>query len=63
MKKMSVVLIDWNKKEYVDLLDDWLEMDEPILMIRRLMTHKKVIAHFVTDVKAHMEPVTNWFGF
>jgi len=29
-----------------------MELDEPILMIRRLMIHRKIIARYVKDLKA-----------
>ena len=41
-----------------------MELDEHILMIRRLMIHKKVIGSYIRDVvRADIEPVTNMFGF
>lgn len=45
----SVVLLDWNRGEFVDLLDPAMQMDEHVLMIRRLMTHKKIITNYVKE--------------
>lgn len=58
-----MVLIDYENREYVDLLDPVLETDEHFLFIRRLMIHKKVITHYLKEVKPSIEPVTNMFGF
>jgi hypothetical protein len=46
-RQPSVVLVDWSRMQYVDLLETELESDEHILMIRRLMIHKKMIGSYV----------------
>jgi len=58
----DVVVIDWERQEYYDILDDNLILDEPILMIRSLMTHKKLFTNYMTGFKASLETVTNWMG-
>ena len=63
-RQPSVVLVDWSRMQYVDLLETEFEVDEHILMIRRLMIHKKLIGSYVSEVvSAEVEPVTNMFGF
>ncbi len=61
---MSVVLVDWGRGEYVDMLEREFECDEHIMMIRRLMVHKKMLGSYIREVvSAEVEPVTNMFGF
>ena len=60
----SIVLLDWSRNEYVNLVEKEFELDEDILMKRRLMIHKKMITSYIVDVvKAEVAPVTNMFGF
>lgn len=61
-KAPDAVLIDWERQEYYDILDEKLILDEPILMIRALMTNKKLFTNYMTGFKASLETVTNWMG-
>jgi hypothetical protein len=59
---MDLVLLDWDNNQAVNLLED-LILDEPILMVRRLITHKVFLTNFVEDIKTDIEPACNMFGF
>jgi hypothetical protein len=58
----SLLFIDWTNGQCIDLLDPELELDEHVLMIRRIMIHKKVITQYVKGVESQLVPAKNVFG-
>jgi len=59
---MTMILIDWDNFQYIDMLDQLIS-DESILLIRRVVSHKRFICNYLDEIDTEIEPATNMFGF